>query len=124
MPHTDDPTIGDKIMRRLRYLTVSNVVLGVTLILAVWYYAGKAAESHDALCNIRAGQVRGLITAQRFKEKHPEGAPAIGYSAKDVDRAIAEAAAQVKALDPLACPAVPGLADLATGATGATGAVP
>lgn len=56
----------------------------------------------DAVCNLRADQIRRIRNTERFLEEHPEGIP--GISPELLLQDLAERRKVVVALDPLKCP--------------------
>lgn len=107
--------VADDLKRWLKILVVLQVVTALALIGVVVYFGHKTAVATDALCNLRAGQVRQLRQSQDFVTKHPNGG--FGFTRAQIDRTIAESIKNIAALDTLDCPAVP-ILDLGKGGAG------
>lgn len=97
--------VADDLKRWLKILVALQVLTAVALIGVVVYFGHKTQVATDALCNLRAQQVRTLRQSQDFRAKHPNGG--FGYSGAQIDRLIAESVQSIAALDTLGCPSVP-----------------
>lgn len=102
---TSGRAIAEDLRRWLKVLVVLQVVTVLGLGGVVFYFGHKTTVATDALCNLRAGQVRQLRQSQDFVAKHPNGG--FGYTRKEIDKLIGESVAEIAALDTLGCASVP-----------------
>lgn len=94
-------TVADDLRKKLNLLLWLNGILAIGLIVAVVYFGIQASQSHTALCNLRADQVRRLATSREFLRVHPNGTRDIPKGV--VEQAIKNASITSQSLEKLGC---------------------
>lgn len=62
-----------------------------------------ADRSKDALCNLRANVSARVVSSETYLKNHPNGAPALGLTAKEIRASIKRDRTTVNALGGLHC---------------------
>lgn len=62
-----------------------------------------ANQAHQALCTIRSAYEQSEQSSIKYLKKHPNGAPALGISAKQIEQSIKKAKTEVAQLKGLSC---------------------
>lgn len=80
--------MDNKVKAGFFILSAAVIIIASMLFYGIAKNSTSASEAHQALCGLKSGYETNLRDSQKYLRNHPNGAPGLGFTAKQVKQQV------------------------------------